>query len=126
MKATSVVFSILAALGSIAAVAQSNNIPQIQHVIIVIQENRTPTSIFHEDANLIAEGAHVQPPNNQGACNLLSGGEITLAGVPLAMCAGLGHFHPDWLNMYDGGKMDVRHVLFSKATIIRTALTPTR
>jgi len=97
---------IVAALGSISAVGQSNNIPQIQHAIIVIQENRTPTSIFHEDANLIAEGAHVQPVNNQGPCDLQPGAEITLTGVPLAMCAEIGHFHPDWLSMYHGGMMD--------------------
>jgi len=34
------------------------NIPQIQHIIVVIQENRTPTNLFHEDVALIGSGAH--------------------------------------------------------------------
>jgi hypothetical protein len=59
------------ALAATLARAQSNNIPQVQHVIIVIQENRTPTNLFHEDANLVTYGAHVIPPNNQGACGKL-------------------------------------------------------
>jgi hypothetical protein len=56
----------------------------IKHVIIVIQENRTPTNLFHEDAPLAANGAHVQPPNNQGLCKTSS--PITLTPVTNPEC----------------------------------------
>jgi phospholipase C len=45
----------------------TQNITQIQHVIFVIQENRTPTNLFHEDTPLINRGAHVRPPGDTGA-----------------------------------------------------------
>ena len=71
-------------LGSITATfayAQSNNIPQIQHVIIVIQENRTPTNLFFADQTLVNNGAHVQGPNNSGAGACKAGGVVSQ--VPL-------------------------------------------
>jgi phospholipase C len=40
----------LIALAVTFAVAQNNNIMQVQHVIVVIEENRTPTNLFHEGA----------------------------------------------------------------------------
>jgi phospholipase C len=43
------------------AEAQTNNISTIQHVIVVIQENRTPDNLFHEDSVLVNHGADIIP-----------------------------------------------------------------
>jgi hypothetical protein len=72
MKSTSRLMLSLFVLFATFAVCQNNNIPQVQHVIVVIQENRTPTNLFHEDAPLVSNGAHVIPPNNQGPCGTCS------------------------------------------------------
>jgi phospholipase C len=111
---------LIVALATTLAYAQ-NNIPQVQHVIVVIQENRTPTNLFHEDANLVANGAHVIPPANQIACgdkpmpppsskgcvNATKMSGITLAGLPLDAPVDPDHSHyPAWYCTYDGGKMD--------------------
>ena len=97
---------VLFAFGATFAYAQTNNIPQIQHVIVVIQENRTPTNLFHEDINLRNHGAHVVPPNNQGRCHYTHPA-VTLTGAPLALGADPHHDHRDsWTAMYDGGLMD--------------------
>jgi hypothetical protein len=100
------------------AVAQNtnnNNIQQVQHVIVVIQENRTPTNLFHEDDALVSNGAHVIPPNNQGPCGLPANGKcasatsdtVPLTGLPLNTPIDPDHSHyPGWYCTYHGGKMD--------------------
>jgi len=115
---------LLVSLAATFAHAQAtNNIPQVQHVIVVIQENRTPTNLFHEDATLVANGAHVIPLNNQGDCgptpSPVNGATwkctdvapanpaITLTALPLNTPADPDHTHyPSWYCSYDGGKMD--------------------
>jgi phospholipase C len=105
-----------------ATFAQSQtpqNITQIKHVIIVIQENRTPTNLFHEDAPLIARGAHVQPPNDTGSCGPIlqnpvkactaatENTSIPLTGVELPDSPGGDHSHyPAWQCSFDNGAMD--------------------
>lgn len=115
------------------AVAQANLYPYVQHVIIVIQENRTPTNLFHEDATLVANGAHVMPTNNQATCGTTppppySGGPsctdkeaaspVVLTGVSLAPPFDPNHAHyPGWYCTYDGGKMDgACHIPVSEVT----------
>ena len=70
MKFAVTALLLLASTG--AAFAQANP-PQglIQHVIIVIQENRTPTNLFFADQTLVNNGAHVTGVNNSGtgACD---------------------------------------------------------
>jgi hypothetical protein len=100
---------LLATLGATLAYAQG---PQgtIQHVIIVIQENRTPDNLFHEDAALWnnGNGGHVRPPSDQGPCQGHS--PVQLSGAKLAVCFDPDHSHllphPSWTNMYDNGLMD--------------------
>ena len=91
------------------AAAQTNLYPYVQHVIIVIQENRTPDNLFNQDSQLIQNGGHVQPPNDQGPCNI-NNGQIALQSTLLWTCwdTDHNHMHPsmDWINMYDGGAMD--------------------
>jgi len=97
------------------AVAQSNNIPQVQHVIIVIQENRTPDNLFNQDTTLYNNGGDIRPnyqhegQNTAPPCNL-GGSYIALQGADLYTCYDTQHNHatptPDWLSMWDFGAMD--------------------
>jgi len=97
----------------------NQNITQIQHVIIVIQENRTPTNLFHEDTPLINRGAHVRPPGDTGACGPIlqnpvkacvaatQNPSIPLTGVELEKSPGGDHSHyPAWQCQFDSGAMD--------------------
>jgi hypothetical protein len=96
---------------AVAASLSAQN-PPIQHVIIVIQENRTPENLFNQDAALAANGGYVQPPNNRGNCH---GTPIPLQPADISgYCATTngGVFDPDhshlpsWINMWDKGAMD--------------------
>jgi phospholipase C len=68
----------------------------IQHVIIIVQENRTPDNLFHGLA-----GADIA---NVGTTS--TGRHVTLAPITLIGTYDLGHAHSDWLREYDGGTMD--------------------
>ncbi len=72
----------------------------IQHVVVIIQENRSPDNLF-QDPVLIQEGADIQ---NYGINSKHQ--KIVLQPVPLADYWDLGHSHGSFLNMYDRGKMD--------------------
>src|SRR5580704_1698191 len=72
----------------------------IQHVVMIVQENRTPTNLFLADQNLINKGAHLV---SSGSCH---GTTIPLTALPLDVCADPAHDHTAWVPMYDGGKMD--------------------
>ena len=50
MKVASRILLLSFALVAAFAYAQTNNIPHVQHVIVVIQENRTPDNLFGSDA----------------------------------------------------------------------------
>jgi hypothetical protein len=104
---------LLISLAATFAYAQTNNIPQVQHVVVVIQENRTPDNLFNQDSTLVANGGNVQPSyqgnvNYAPPCN--SSGAIQLQGQYLFTCWDTEHNHsrptPDWINMWDGGQMD--------------------
>jgi phospholipase C len=92
--------------GNITSAPPAFNTP-IQHVIIVIQENRTPDNLFGSD--LLNSDRRL--PNadlvSQGSCH---GTSIPLTPAALGTCWDPDHAHakpkPSWLNMYDGGKMD--------------------
>ena len=122
MKSIHKSLPLLITLGTTLAFAQSTTtIPQVKHVILVIQENRTPTNLFHQDQTLITNGAHVRPagdagtcgptppPSPQGSCpyTTTNSTSVALAGVSLALGPGAGHEHyPSWYCTYDGGAMD--------------------
>ena len=99
----------LCTLGSTFAVAASNNIPQVQHVIMIIQENRTPDNLFNRDTLLIQHGGHVRPTGNAGRCGATNA-KVPLMPTGLFTCWGPEHNnrkpYPDWVNMWDNGKMD--------------------
>ena len=68
----------------------------IKHVIIIFQENRTTDNLFHglKGADTADYGI-----NSKGQ-------KIPLTPVKLANNYTLDHYHPDFLRMYDNGKMD--------------------
>jgi phospholipase C len=73
--------------------AQAN---PIRHVLIIVQENRTPDNLFHglPGADIATEGVDSR------------GNHITLRPQPLVNDYDLGHTHADFVNQYDGGNMD--------------------
>ena len=85
------------------APAQTYNTP-IRHVIVVVQENRTPDNLF-QDPVLIANGADISSSgffqNDQGQRTT-----IPLAPGPLDSCYDPAHSHAAWLQMWDNGAMD--------------------
>src|ERR1700733_5629706 len=104
-------------LNVLAATFAHSQITQVQHVIVVIQENRTPTNLFHEDAALVQNGAHVMPKNNQATCGIIAqppqgqswscsdvqpAAPVTLTGVSLVTPFSPAHTHyPAWYCTYD-------------------------
>lgn len=73
---------------------------KIEHVVIIFQENRNPDNLF-QDHVLIDAGADI---HNIGINS--KGEQIPLTPLTLASDYNPGHDHIDFINMYDGGKMD--------------------
>jgi len=102
----SLLVSGLVLLASIRALATG---PQgtIKHVIVVVQENRTPDNLFHLDSTPVSRGADVIPlatpqckKPNQAAF------EVPLVSAPLDACFDPNHSHGAWKATWDSGAMD--------------------
>jgi len=91
-------------LAAATAMAQSNNIPQVQHVIVIVQENRTPTNLFQQDSTLINRGAHIV--SQSAAPDVCAGTAITLQPTPLYTCWDPYHSHASWTSMWHNGGMN--------------------
>jgi phospholipase C len=87
------------AIGAIASVAAAD-IPQVQHVVVIFQENRTPDNLFH-GLQAYMPAADIA---NSGVNS--TGQTITLSPVPLANSYDLGHGHSAFTAMYDNGLMN--------------------
>ena len=78
----------------------------IQHVVIIVQENRTTDNLF-QDPILISQGADIA---SSGINSL--GQSIPLDPIDLGTTGSNAHNYdlstpmPQFVNMYDGGKMD--------------------
>jgi phospholipase C len=72
----------------------------IQHVIVVVQENRTPDNLFGADAALITRGAHLVSSGNCQGVN------VNLSASQLGACFDPSHEHEAWVSTYDSGSMD--------------------
>jgi len=72
----------------------------IKHVVIIFQENRDTDNLFH-DVNLMAKGADLATTGLNSLGDL-----ITLQPRPLADDYEFSHLHGDFLDLWDGGKMD--------------------
>jgi hypothetical protein len=90
-------------LGGAALCAGQKPTPNtpIQHVIIIVQENRTPGNLFFADKSLISRGAHLA---GSGSCH---GVAVPLTPWQLDGCFDPNHGHNGgWIPEYDNGKMD--------------------
>ena len=96
-------------LSATTAVAQSNNIPQVQHVIIVVQENRTPDNLFGSD---LQNQPRRLPNAHLASTGYCGKNQVPLAPLQLDTCIDPDHSHDStkfsgaWEAMYDGGLMD--------------------
>ena len=72
----------------------------IQHIVIIVQENRTPDNLFHDQV-LIANGADIASSGLNS-----SGQSVPLQSGPLGIDYDLSHTHSAFEDMYDGGRMD--------------------
>jgi len=99
---------LFAAAPAAAQAIPAFNLP-FQHVIVIIQENRTPTNLFGADTALRSAGAHLP---TTGKCLSISGttstvATITLTSAALDPCFDPDHSHqPGWVTTYAGGAMD--------------------
>lgn len=73
---------------------------KIEHVVIIVQENRTPDNLFH-DPVLMRSGADIASVATNS-----SGAKVPLEPAPLGVGYDLSHAHLAFLAMYDAGKMD--------------------
>jgi len=106
MKATAVVrisLLIVAALGSIAAVAQT--LPHFQHIVLVIQENRTPDNLFGASPSRTPCGGEYEFEQGvdiqDGGYDLYSKTVRCLTSERLATCWGVNHGPSDWNTQAD-------------------------
>jgi len=74
--------------------------PTIKHIIVIVQENRTPDNLF-QDPVLISRGADIK---SQGTNS--HGDTITLRPTSLTQNYDLSHKHSAFLAQYNNGKMD--------------------
>ena len=69
---------------------------KIKHVVVIVQENRTPDNLFHGLPNADIASSGVDS----------TGATIPLTQIPLAHGYDISHSHAAFLAMYDNGKMD--------------------
>ncbi len=82
------------------------NTGQIEHVVVIFQENRTPDNLF-QDPVLISRGADIRSSglDSAGQTVPLTPTDLgTIGSDPLTY--DLSHTHSAFAKMYDGGKMD--------------------
>jgi phospholipase C len=81
-------------------------IPQIEHVVIIVQENRTPDNLFHGLDQYLPQADIANSGINS------KGQVVKLLPISLRTGFDLDHSHLAFTTTYDGGKMD-------KADLIR-------
>ncbi len=97
----------LIALAAALAYAQTNNIPQVQHVIVVIQENRTPDNLFGSDAFANQRQLPGADLVQSGNCSKAGQQSLPLMSIALGDNCDPNHGHKGaWKPTYDNGKMD--------------------
>ena len=88
-----------ALLTQLPATARANP-TKFQHIVIIVQENRTPDNLFHGLQKFLPQADIADSGVNS------KGVTIPLKPISLMTHFDLGHLHPDFVRMYDGGKMD--------------------
>jgi phospholipase C len=74
----------------------TSNVQRVKHVVIIVQENRTPDNLFHGLPNADIANSGI---NSKGK-------KIVLTPIPLANNYDLNHIHEAFNVMYDDGRMD--------------------
>ncbi|MGO9087910.1 MAG: alkaline phosphatase family protein [Terriglobales bacterium] len=90
---------------------------RIRHVVVIVQENRTPDNLFHDTA-LMKRGADI------ASVGMTSNGPILLAQGNLATNFDLNHTHEAWEKTYNGGKMDGAGQIFVQCNAGTTHCPP--
>jgi phospholipase C len=91
-------------LGTTVALPQNTYASGFKHIIVIVQENRTPDNLFHELLKWPGIHPHKYDLARSG---INSKGEIIpLQPVPLNVPYDLAHSHRAFVLMYDNGKMD--------------------
>jgi len=88
MKTPSKILVLLFTLGATVAHAQTNLSQYVQHVIVVIQENRTPDDLFGQDSTLFNNGGHVRGAsgyNQQGLDGCVASGSTPLQSTSYSL-----------------------------------------
>jgi len=96
--------ALLVLFGAGFAHAQIPHPNPFQHIVLIIQENRTPDNLFH--ALLTWPGINPAKYNLSSNGVNSSGQIIALTPEPLGNPYDLSHAHHAFQQMYDGGKMD--------------------
>jgi phospholipase C len=98
MKVTARILVLLAVFGATLALAQTPNTP-FKHVIIVVQENRTPDNLFGSDAFSSSPQLPGADLATQGSCK---GAGVTRTAFELNACFDIDHSHqPSWVTECD-------------------------
>src|SRR5258708_40226452 len=107
MKFVAKAIVLLSAISAVVAVGQGNPQGTIQHVIVIIQENRTPDFLFAGDTALPV-GANIA---TSGKCKDSNGTVSTVALQPQLLYGGsdTGHSYPHFVAMYDSRHIDRGH-----------------
>jgi phospholipase C len=95
---------VLVSFGTMLARAQIQRPNPFKHVVVIVQENRTPDNLFHG----LLTWPGINPLNYHIATSGVksTGQIIPLTPVPLENHYDLSHSHSAFVAMYDGGKMD--------------------
>jgi hypothetical protein len=84
--------------GTAIVCAQTYNTP-LQHVIVVIQENRTPDNLFGSNPAFLTGVNIANVGNNYGA-------SVAFTPAAIDTCYDILHRHQDFMAMWDNGLMD--------------------
>jgi phospholipase C len=99
VKLDAVTLILLVSVGTTSALAQKKH-NEVQHVVVIFQENRTPDNLFGSNPNFL-------PGVDIATSGLGSDGQqIPLTPVKLASNYDLDHGHAAFVKMYDNGSMD--------------------
>jgi phospholipase C len=104
MKSVAKSLTLILCLGTTVAHAQIPYPNPFHHIVVIVQENRTPDNLFH--------ALLTWPGINPAKYDLASwgvnskGNLIPLGPVPLGIPYDLSHAHSAFVAMYDNGKMD--------------------
>jgi len=91
----------LLTLNSCAGRSSSPQVGKINHIVIIVQENRTPDNLFQDPVLINERHADIAPSGVNS-----TGQTIPLSQTDLVTQYDLSHTHPSFQAMYDGGKMD--------------------